>query len=398
MPSHKIKLTQDAVSAARPESTKYVIWDKEITGFGVEVHPRGNKRYFLKRRFNGRQVRPTFGRHGDMKLAEARKAAINAINMINEGLDPTLHSKLAKEAPTVGDLMDEFVERHVKPNRKPKTEHEYAMLIRNHIKPAMGHLLINEVSPGDVEHLKNKLRQKKTTANRCLEVVSVAFNKGEKWGLREVGKGNPCKHVERFRLDQRKVYLEPDELKVLLDSIRAYREENTFARSAMYAIELIIHTGARRNEIRTLKWAYVDFDKALLRLPDSKTGAKDIVLTTPAIVLLKRLYASKDEGQEYVFSGAEVSTGLSEPTLYKHWARAVNKAKEKGLKKEGLRIHDLRHTFASLGVASGLDLQAIRDLLGHASIATTQRYAHLYDDAKRAAAERIGELIGVAAE
>lgn len=396
--SKKIKLTQEIVAQARSEKSKYVLWDKEISGFGIEVHPGGSKRYFLKRRFNGRQIRPTFGRHGDMKLSTARAAAIDTISMINAGLDPTLRSKLNKDTPTVEDLMNEFMERHGDVNLKPKSIKEYRNLIRNHIVPKLGHLKINDVSAVDIESLKHKLKDKRTTANRCLEVLSVAFNKAEKWGLRDVTNGNPCKHVDLYRLKKRKVYLEPDELALLMQAMADYREENAFAHSAIDAITLLIHTGARRNEIRTLQWNYINFERGLIHLPDSKTGQKDIVLTPAAVNFLKSIQSRDTSLNKYVFIGGEGGTVLTESTLYKHWHRAVNRARMIGLNKPDLRIHDLRHTFASIGVASGLSLQTIGELLGHKTVATTQRYAHLYTKAKHQAANLIGQTISNAAE
>jgi len=205
----------------------------------------------------------------------------------------------------------------------------------------------------------------------------------ERWGLRPDG-SNPCRHVSKFRETRRERFLSEAELGRLALALTAAEPDNPFA---VAAIRLALFVGARRNEVLTLKWENVDMERGVLDLDDSKTGAKPIILNAPARQLLARL--PRISGNPHVFPGRKAGAHLV--NVNKLW---VLIRKSAGL--EDVRLHDLRHSFASILVSGGASLPLIGGLLGHTNVKTTQKYAHLSDDPLRAASERAGEAIAAA--
>jgi integrase len=208
------------------------------------------------------------------------------------------------------------------------------------------------------------------------------FNVAEDWGLRPEN-SNPCRRIKKFKETPRERFLSPDELKRLGEAL-ADADAKGESPYVTAAIRLLLFTGARLNEILSLEWSHVDLKANLLRLPDSKTGAKTIALPAPAVEILSAL--PKQEGNPHVICGARDGAHLI--NLQKPWRR-IRKAA--GL--EDVRLHDLRHSFASVAVAGGMSLPLIGSLLGHSQPATTQRYAHLADDPRRAAADAVASTI-----
>jgi len=206
------------------------------------------------------------------------------------------------------------------------------------------------------------------------------MNLAERWGMRPDGT-NPCRHIERYREHRRERYLSAAETARLGDALAVLEREEKLSGAAAAAVRLLALTGARRGEVCTLRWEYIDWERACLRLPDSKTGAKVIPLAAPAIQLLSEL----PRRSEWCFPTEEGSLPLD---LSRPWDRIRKRAQ---LPK--VRIHDLRHTTASVLAAQGESLIIIGKLLGHTVPSTTARYAHLSDNPVRAAAERVGAQI-----
>ena len=223
-------------------------------------------------------------------------------------------------------------------------------------------------------------------ANRTLALLSKMFNLAEKWGLRPDG-SNPCRHIEKYperRIDR---FLSNAELADLGKVLAEDEYGRTELPSSIAAIRLLLFTGCRLSEILTLRWEHVDFENQYLRLPESKTGPKLVYLSPPALDLLSDL--KREDDNPFVILGRK--PGTHQVNLRKPWGRIRKKA---GL--EDVRIHDLRHSFASMAVAGGLSLPVIGALLGHSQPATTARYAHLADDPLRQAANIAGGRIAAA--
>jgi integrase len=269
---------------------------------------------------------------------------------------------------------------------KPRTAEEYQFAVSRYICPVLGHHRIADLTRADVAQLHHQLRDRPYQANRSLAVLSKMMNLSEEWGLRPDG-SNPCRHVKMYREEKRERYLTKDELRRLGAALADAERDGTESPFAMVAVGLLILTGARLMEILTLRWEYIDFENEVLRLPDCKTGAKLIHLNEPAINLLRAL--PQMVGNPHVIAGKK--DGASLVNLGKPWRRICAKA---GL--TDVRLHDLRHSFASVAVGSGMSLPMIGKLLGHTQPATTARYAHLAADPLRAASNLIGAEISAA--
>ena len=240
-------------------------------------------------------------------------------------------------------------------------------------------MAVPEITRADVAKFHHDLRHIPYQANRCLEVVSKMFGLAEMWGLRPDG-SNPRKHIRKYPEEKRERFLSAAELRRIGEVLREMESERVELPSAILAARLLILTGCRLGEIMTLKWDYIDFDERALRLPDSKTGKKVVHLGTPAVEYLH--HAQRIEGNPWVITGTLTGKPLSD--LQPFWQRVRARA---GVK--DVRIHDLRHTFASTAVASGQGLPMIGKLLGHTQVQTTARYAHLAAEPVKIAADAV---------
>jgi integrase len=386
----RTKITKRSVDALQaPDAGEVTIWDSEIKGFGLRCRVGGEKTYIYMYRFGGKLRKLTIGKHGALTPDQARAKAYEAQGKVNEaGIDPAGVKRAAREAETVADLAKKFLEEHVDTKRKASTANEYRRLLDKLILPQLGDIKVKDVARDDVGKLHHDLRGKKYQANRVLALLSAMFNKAEAWGMRP-NHSNPCKHIERHGEDARERMLSSDELARLGAAVTAYRSAYVQG-----AVKLLLFTGARLNEILTLKWDQVDFERGEARLFDSKTGKKSIQLPPPALAVLAGL--PRIVGNPFVICGHKHGTHLV--NLEKPW-RAIRA--EAGL--DDVRLHDLRHAFASVGASSGEGLHMIGKLLGHTQQATTARYAHLASDPLKAAAAGIAgkieaALIGQTAE
>lgn len=381
------KLTKRVVDAAQPGEKDYFIWDQEIPGFGLRVLRTGKKSYLIQYRSGGRTRRVTFGKHGTITPDEARRKARKLLTAVSDGENPAEDIKLHRKAPTVAALCERLMEEHV-PNRcKPTTEKEYRRSVDLFIVPAMGRHKVSDVTRADIAQLHHSLRHIPYQANRTLGVVSKLFNLAEVWGLRTDG-SNPCRHVKKYPEKKRERYLSSDELAQLGAVLDEAENDGSESPYMIAAVRLLILTGCRLGEIQTLKWSYVNGNRLLL--PDSKTGAKPVYLGPPAIAVLNSIERLPDN--EYVIVGKVRGQHLTD--FQRPWRRIRKRA---GL--DDLRIHDLRHSFASGAVGLGESLPMIGKLLGHTQVQTTARYAHLADNPVQAAADRVagemGRLLGI---
>ena len=375
------KLTKRIVDAIEPQLTEFFLWDEGIPGFGLRVMPSGRKSFVVQFRAGRRARRMSLGPSTVLTCDQARTRAITIIAAVKNGEDPAADRAAKRNAATVSDLADRFEKEHISVRLKASTAKEYRGNLKRFILPALGRLAVPEITRADVAKFHHDLRHIPYQANRCLEVVSKMFGLAEMWGLRPDG-SNPRKHIRKYPEEKRERFLSAAELRRIGEVLREMESERIELPSAILAARLLILTGCRLGEIMTLKWDYVDFDECALRLPDSKTGKKVVHVGAPAVEYLHS--AHPIDGNPWVITGTLPGKPLSD--LQPFWQRVRARA---GVK--DVRIHDLRHTFASTAVASGQGLPMIGKLLGHTQVQTTARYAHLAAEPVKLAADAVAQ-------
>lgn len=362
------------------------LWDDAFAGFGVAVFPSGRRVYVAQYRKDGRSRRIHIGEHGRLTPDEARSQAKTILGAVETGADPIAERRASREVRTFREVADDFMRHHVSAKRKRRTDEEYARTLRLHVLPRVGSKRIVDVRRTDVAKLHAGLPDKPYQANKCLAIISAVWN----WAARrdEVDAGlNPAKGIERYPERGRERFLTTAELGRLGAALENGERHRTVEPFAAAAIRLLILTGARLREILHAEWSQIDQERGILFLLDSKTGKKPIYLSAAAQVVLASV--PRIEGNSYIIAGAK--HGTSRVDLKKPWATI---RREAGL--DGLRLHDLRHSFASFGAGASLGLPVIGKLLGHSQATTTQRYAHLDADPLRRAADSIGSTIATA--
>ncbi|WP_442756846.1 tyrosine-type recombinase/integrase [Methylocystis sp. JAN1] len=272
---------------------------------------------------------------------------------------------------------------HVDAKRKGSTANHYRSAIELYLLPKLGARKAYDLTKTDLARLHLSLKHIPYRANHVLAVVASMYSFGAKHGLVLDGI-NPALGIERYPEPRRERFLSSDELARLGEAFRRLELEGRHG-SGIAALRLLLFSGARLREILHLRWENVDLERGMLFLPDSKTGRKTIVLGAPAIAIL----ASRPREGTYVIAGKNVDQPRTD--LKKPWAAAIKLANL-----PNLRIHDLRHSFASVGAGAGLGLPIVGKLLGHSQAATTERYAHLDADPIRRAADMIGNTISAA--
>lgn len=375
------KLTKRTIDALTAEASDYFVWDSQIGGFGVRVMPSGAKTYQAQYRKGGRTRRVSLGRHGKITVDEARRLAKDVMGQVAMGVNPAEEIALERRAPTVASLCDRFFKEHAEERCKPSTQKEYRRALDLFIKPSIGSFKVIDVERKDIAALHHKFRDTPYQANRTLQVLSKMFNMAEIWGLRPDG-SNPCRHEPKYREEKRERYLSQCELQRLGNVLCEAERDGSESVHVVAAFRLLILTGCRLKEIQTLRWNYIT--DSGMELPDTKTGARRIPLPAAARAVLSTL--PRTPGNPYVIEGKLENSHITD--LQHPWRRIRARA---GL--DDVRIHDLRHTYASNAVSSGMPIQMVGRLLGHTQIQTTMRYAHLADDpVKRAAEENANRL------
>ena len=373
------RLTKRAVDALKANGADTVHWDGDLTGFGVRVRRSGRKYYVVQTRVAGKLRWFTVGPHGPLSPDQARARALEILADAKNGIDPRDAEARNATEPTMADLGRKFLEEYVPTHCKPSTQAEYRRSVKLFVDPAIGELPVREVQRKDVATLHHGLRDKPYQANRTLGVLSKMFSLAEVWGWRADG-SNPCRHVKRYRERRRERFLSPEETARLGDVLREAEDEMP---SAVAAFRLLLLTGCRMSEIRDLRWEHVR--DGCIELPDAKTGGRAVPLGPEARAVLAAL--SREDGNPWVIAGRLPGSHLTD--LQRPWRRIRARA---GL--QDVRIHDLRHSFASRALALGESLTMIGKLLGHTQVQTTARYAHLARDSIQNAAARITRSIG----
>ena len=369
------------MDALRPRSKDYVFWDRDLPGFGVRVHASGRKVFVVQTRGPAGSKRLSIGHHGDLTVAEARNRARVFIRRIKRGEEPDPEPPAPQ--PTVGALAQRYLCLHAEPNCKSRTVELYRGVIDNHIVPALGDRAIGSVRRREIVALHQALHDRPGAANCTLQVLSQMFRKAEQWGLVPED-SNPCRSIRKYRLRARNRYLSKEEYRRLGRVLADGRADGSISAPAVAALRLLMLTGCRRDEILTLRWDDVDLSARELRLRDSKSGPCMVALTSAVARVLDGI--PRVPGNPWVIVGEAPGRRLM--TLKSTWRRVMRRA---GL--PDLRLHDLRHSYASRALAQGESLTIIGKLLNHAQIQSTARYAHLMADAEKAAAARVGDVI-----
>ena len=375
----RARISKTTVDALQPGE---MLRDTEIIGFGVR-RQRGAPVYFVRKRIDGLGKWITIGTHGAGWTADkARKAAQSILGTIADGKDPVATKRLDRDRSRVADAAELFLLHHG-PKLKSRTREEYERLFKLHILPAFGHRRVDEINRTDVARFHAERSATKSGANFALACLSKFMSWAEEHGLRP-DNSNPCRRVKKYAAVKRERYLTGEEFTRLGAELDRTDDEGEDSPFVTAALRLLILTGARLNEILTLKWSFVDLERGLLFLPDSKTGQKSIRLSEAAVAVLAGL--PRLSGNPHVLPGRVEGGHLI--NLQKPWRRIRERA---GI--SDVRIHDLRHSFASVAAASGGSLPMIGKLLGHSQPQTTARYAHLADDPLRELNERVGGAI-----
>jgi integrase len=369
------KITKRFVESAPPGRW----FDSELKGFGLHVGAGGTRSYFLEYRVGygraGRKRRMVIARHGVLTPAQARAEAIRLLALVRAGGDP-LEQKRRGAGEAVQKLAEVWL-AEVSTRRKPRTAALYGRWMRVHVIPVFGVMDVARIGRADVARLHTTMRATPAEANNVVRALSVFMSWCEQHGYRPDG-SNPCRHVERYKERARERFLSAKELRRLSRVLRVARQRWPWP---VAAIRLLLFTGCRLNEILTLKWTDVAGD--VIRLRDSKTGPKVIHLNEPTRRVLSELPRMSGNPFVMVGRGNQHLVNLDKP-----WQRI-----RKAALISDVRLHDLRHSYASIGILSGLSMEVIEGLLGHSHVTMTERYAHLGADPLKRATEIIGKLI-----
>lgn len=389
-----MKLTKTSVERLEATGKRYNQFDDELKGFAVRVGAGGDKSfYYVYRAGKGRGAPLKWLRLGafpSITVEQARQIAKSKAAAVALGEDPAAAVQEDKAALTLSEALSGFDQEYVS-KLKPSTIAFYRHTIEHHLKPKLGRIRTKALGYSDIAKFHTALKEKPYMANRCIAVLSVFLNWCEKHGYRE-RHSNPCKEITLYREQKRQEFMDAGILSVLGDALsrmettwherqatktrRNDKEVDTITPQAAAAIRLLMFTGARLGEILSLKWEYIDFEQGFARLPDSKTGFKVLQLPAPALAVLESL----PEMSEWVLPANSASGHMV--NLKTPWGNLLKFAQL-----TGWRLHDLRHSFASVMVNSGASLPIIGKILGHTQSNTTQRYAHLEQNPARKAAE-----------
>lgn len=402
-----IKRLSDVASIKQlptPANGNKVYYDDDVPGFGCRVTAAGAKAFVFNYRVRGtgRERRITIGRYPNWTEGAARTEARRLQQLVDQGGDPLGDIEDQRQAPTMAELIDRFVEEHLI-RRRPGTVRAYKTLLDKHVRRHFGkHVKVADVAFTDIDALHRKITATGApyAANRAMAVLSKMFSLAVSWNMRG---DNPTKGIERNYEAKRKRYLDGPELGRLTKALAAHPDQQV-----ANVIRVCLLTGCRIGEARSMRWADISqstergedgsiVNKTTWSKPASMTKQKAdhvVPLSAPAAQLLDEIRKQQTVRHKplgtYVFPSSSSVTGHV-ISVEKSWRTICAAAAIKGL-----RVHDLRHSFASQLASGGASLPLIGALLGHASPATTARYAHLFDDPQRAAVEKVGAIVTAA--
>lgn len=383
--TNRIKLTKRIVESVTPDPSKQkFLWDTEITGFGIRTYTTGRKMYFFQYRNKYKTTKKIkIGVHGNITTEQARETAKELAIKASTGKDPAAENKAQKSSPIMADLARDYIELYALKEKSAKSVKEDKAMLKNHILKEFSSKKVAEVTSRDIQVLRGKLDDRRVISNRILSLLQKMFNLAIQWEWRT---DNPVSGVQKHKEHKRTRWLQEEELKRLTEVLDDYPNQ-----AMSNIIRLLLLTGARKHEILEATWDQFDLEKGVWTKIAHATKQRKMEhcpLSPTTLKILRAMQSTKTDSP-YLFPGRVQGQPLKE--IKKGWATIRDKA---GLK--DFRIHDLRHTYASHLVSSGLSLSIVGKLLGHTQASTTQRYAHLADEPLREAttlfAEKFEEL------
>jgi integrase len=390
------KITKKTINALAPMDRPYTVWDTVIKGFGVKVMPNGGMSYIVQFRLGKGRAAKLFKKRidavGSISLEKARLRAEAWRDTTSAGTDPV---KVQQDGAgrTFAKLAEDYLERHA--NSKRTKVQDERKLKRTLLKK-LGKKPVASITHRDIEDIHRALIEAPYEANRYVALLSKMFNLAIKWGWIDK---NPAIGITKYSEEPRERYLTKEEMTRFTEALSAYvletesrwPQQNSHhvfeAKCAVNAIRLIALTGARMSEVLSSTWSQIDMETGVWTKPSSHTKQKKshrITLSPPAIELVKSILRDIDCDEKFLFPSRRSKTGHL-VGLKSVWEKIMKMAEI-----SDLRVHDLRHSFASILASSGSSLLVIGRLLGHTQPSTTARYAHLFDDPLRSAANEVG--------
>lgn len=409
------RLTKSFVDSLQPREKRYDVQCDALRGFVIRVNADGSRTAAFRYFRDGQRRRVTLGQLGPgFTFDRARRKAISIRGRVQDGADPAKDRERSRGVSTLAEVAERYMAERAEPYMKRTTVVGYRSLLRRHLLPALGGMKVTAIDRQDVIRFHTKIgetpkaipKRKRSTAaaeharaegsettrgaaNRARSLLSAILAAAEEWGLRPMG-SNPCHGTPKYQERKIKRYLSPEERASLEAALRESERSTKgykayVCRGSVEAVRLLSLTGARKSEITGLLWSMVDLERAELRLPDSKTGEKVIPASSNAVELLRQLHARRDPAVPWVCPSEH---GKRLHNLPRAWESIRRRA---GL--HDVRLHDLRHSFASDALAAGVPIAVVGAVLGHRQVATTARYAHLDDKVTRAGVETAGARI-----
>ena len=388
-------INERLIQSLKIPSNKYKIyWDEKIVGFGIRITNNNARSFVLRYVIDGREKKYTIGKYPDLTSTAAREIAIKLRGEIIKGFDPLDNRKKAHNLPTIKEFAAEYIK--LKENAlRPTTVREYKRILDKNIIPKFGNYKITSITRKDVETFHNSLSDKGYMANRILQLLSSIFMTAQSWSLIS---SNPAENIKKFKEEKREEFLSDGQISSL---IRILNQEQSQINAS--AIKLMLLTGSRKSEVLSARWQDFDLSRNMWIKPASLTKQNkisNIPLNAEAIKILRELkkgiISDKDlkeisgetmvSNSQYLFYNPKTKTHIQD--IKRFWQSVCEKADLKNI-----RIHDLRHTFASILVNSGVGLEVIGKLIGHSNASTTQRYSHLINNTLKIATDIFGSKI-----
>lgn len=373
------RLTKAFLKGLEPTGKTDFWWDEDLPGFGVRMAAGGKAAFVVQYREKRATKRVTLGGVDVVNLDRARERAKEILSSVALGQAPFPQEKAT---PTLQSVADDFL-AYTEAKRAERTAADYRAIYDRQIKPKFGTKPIGDITRAEIEKWHEGLKATPRRANYALTILVAMFSFAIRRGILGPHE-HPALGITKYPENKRERYLTLDELKRFGEALAELEAGRSVSPWAAAALRLLILTGARSSEILELEWSRVDLVRGTLRLPTSKTGKKDIVLSGAAVAVLKAV--PKVEGVPYVIAGRKHGERMT--TLQKPFGAVCKKA---GI--EGLRPHDLRHSAASFATSAGVGLPVIGKVLGQSQAYTQQRYSHIHDSAERAAVETIAAQV-----
>lgn len=398
----KRRLTKKVIEAEPlPQSGKTVLKDSEFPNLCLAVYASGKRSWHLYYRTKDRKQRnPKLGSYPALTVDGARTLARQWQADVSRGSDPMAARKESKKRRIVAEFTNWFVTHHMEKRLKPTTQEEYLRILDKHIVPSLGKMKLDDVTPEIVQKLHHGMRDTPRQANLTVAILRKMFNEAIRLGWRTEPR-NPAQHIGKYRENQRRRYLSKAELPRLWSVLEAAAQSSN-PTDGILALQLLLLTGRRKSEILNLTWEELDLDRRRMTLHDSKVGAMDYELSPEVVTLLKGVRDAR--ARELQMTGlptSERGRSISAGDVSGHVIRGrkpgshlvgLQRIWDRVRKEAGIadvRLHDLRHSYASIAIDAGVGLAEVKELLGHTTVQTTQRYAHLFIERKREAAAAV---------